>query len=223
MENKEYKKGSLEWLRECARKDGFDNIRDWQNWKRLQKNIKNIYQIKVYDNSQLSDKEREDFYRFWSKVDIKDNIEECWNWTAFIYPNGYGVFKFNCGNVLSHRMAYILSKGKIPSELQVQHLCNNPTCCNPSHLELGDNSKNMRYMIKCGRYNSYGENSSFSRLTEDQVREILKIHKEHSELTQYEIAKMFCISQPQISRIINGKGGIGWNHVYNSIKGDNIK
>lgn len=47
MKNKIYKtteccheKGTLGWLRERAKKDGFDNIRDWQNWKRKKINEK---------------------------------------------------------------------------------------------------------------------------------------------------------------------------------------
>lgn len=35
-ENKKYEKSTLGWLREQAKKDGFDNIRKWQNWKRKQ-------------------------------------------------------------------------------------------------------------------------------------------------------------------------------------------
>lgn len=77
------------------------------------------------------------FYRFWDKVDIKDNKEECWNWTASTTSYGYGRFRID-GNVLtSNTVAYILSKGDIPNGLWVQHLCNNTKCCNPNHLGLG--------------------------------------------------------------------------------------
>lgn len=31
-EKKEYKKYTLGWLRERAKKAGFENIRDWQKW-----------------------------------------------------------------------------------------------------------------------------------------------------------------------------------------------
>lgn len=34
--NKKCEKGTLGWLREQAKKDGFDNIGKWQNWKREQ-------------------------------------------------------------------------------------------------------------------------------------------------------------------------------------------
>lgn len=35
----------------------------------------------------------------------------------------------------SHRVAYELAKGPIPPGLQLDHLCRNPRCCNPEHLE----------------------------------------------------------------------------------------
>jgi len=34
MKENKYEKGSLGWLRVQAKKDGFDNIRDWQFWNR---------------------------------------------------------------------------------------------------------------------------------------------------------------------------------------------
>lgn len=35
-----YKKGTFGWFKEQAKKDGFDNIKDWQNWKREKLNEK---------------------------------------------------------------------------------------------------------------------------------------------------------------------------------------
>ena len=82
-------------------------------------------------------------------------------------------------NYQSHHMAYMLSKGSISNGSQVQHVCNNPKCCNPNHLELGDHSKNMQYRAKCGRYNNKRESNGHAKLTEDNVREIHKLYKEY--------------------------------------------
>ena len=35
--DKKHKKGTLGWFRDQANKDGFDNIRCWQIWKKEQK------------------------------------------------------------------------------------------------------------------------------------------------------------------------------------------
>lgn len=221
-ETKIHDKGTFGWLREQAKKDCFDNIKDWQNWKRY-RNIKNIDQVEnILEENNVCIKDIEIFYRFWDKVDIKNNKEECWNWIANT-NDGYGNFHMGYKNRIktttvqmrSNRMAYILTKEDIPDGLQVLHLCNNSLCCNPNHLELGDNIKNMQYMVKCGRCNQSGENNGNSILTEDQVREIHKIYDEQRKLhpeffrKQWKIiepiAKKFGVDKITISRIICGK------------------
>ena len=72
--------------------------------------------------------------RFWSKV---DKSEGCWLWTAHRNQKGYGIFWFSKPKrgVSAHRFAYELASGPIPDGLQLDHLCRNPTCVRPDHLE----------------------------------------------------------------------------------------
>jgi len=179
------------------------------------KNIENIFKDKINNEN------RWDFYHFWSKVDIKDNIEECWDWTNSTLGTGYGRYWYPSKNKmeLAHRVAYMLSKGTIPDKLQVQHICNNRKCCNPYHLELGDNSKNQRYLIKCGRRNNNGEGSSFSILTSDQVRDIHRLHKKNPVLRNWQIAEIFKVNQSTVSRIISGET---WPHIYEEFYQKNV-
>jgi hypothetical protein len=76
--------------------------------------------------------------RFWDKVAKTDG---CWLWMACI-DRGYGQFGID-GNVRrAHRVAYELLVGPIPEGLVLDHLCRNPACVNPAHLEpvtLGEN------------------------------------------------------------------------------------
>lgn len=72
--------------------------------------------------------------RFWKFV--KPN--ECWEWTGFIYPNGYGLFfrgNHRSDKMYAHRWAYEHYVGTIPEGLQIDHLCRNRRCVNPLHLE----------------------------------------------------------------------------------------
>lgn len=39
--SKKYEKGTLGWLREQAKKDGFDDLSKWNQWKRGQANVIN--------------------------------------------------------------------------------------------------------------------------------------------------------------------------------------
>lgn len=73
--------------------------------------------------------------RFWPKVDRSDGQNSCWTWKAYKNPNGYGMFSRNGSPTYAHRVAYELGIGPIPEGLHIDHLCRNPSCVNPLHLE----------------------------------------------------------------------------------------
>lgn len=70
--------------------------------------------------------------RFWSKV---DKSGDCWLWTAFVHPLGYGLFKLDGRMQRAHRVSYEIVKGPIPQGLVLDHLCRVKHCVNPDHLE----------------------------------------------------------------------------------------
>lgn len=80
--------------------------------------------------------------RFWPKVDRRGD-SECWPWLAYLNRNGYGQF-VGGGEVLAHRFAYVLLVGPIPTGLTLDHLCFNPGCVNPAHLEPVTRSENAK-------------------------------------------------------------------------------
>lgn len=77
--------------------------------------------------------------RFWKRVD-KTGV--CWLWIGG-KANGYGVFSAGGHkNTYAHRVAYELTWGRIPDGLTIDHLCRNPACVNPTHLQavsMGEN------------------------------------------------------------------------------------
>lgn len=80
-------------------------------------------------------------HRFMAKVNETDS---CWIWTAALDPYGYGRFWANGGMVLAHRWAYEHFVGPIPAGLVVDHLCSNPPCVNPAHLDPCTQAENVR-------------------------------------------------------------------------------
>ena len=81
--------------------------------------------------------------RFVNKIDHDANTF-CWNWTACKDKDGYGVFGFRGKNVRAHRFAYEYWNKQIPQGLQIDHLCRNRKCVNPTHLETVTLGENVR-------------------------------------------------------------------------------
>ena len=91
--------------------------------------------------------------RFPARV-TPDPASDCWLWTGFIQPNGYGRAYMDKKMQFAHRIAFSLAKGPIPSKTCVCHRCDNPRCVNPEHLFLGDQAANIGDMIQKHRQNN---------------------------------------------------------------------
>jgi hypothetical protein len=76
--------------------------------------------------------------RFWSKV-VKTST--CWIWTAAT-NKGYGRFQIGGRTFIAPRVSYWLKHGHIDKDLCIDHLCRNPPCVNPDHLELVSRGEN---------------------------------------------------------------------------------
>jgi hypothetical protein len=82
---------------------------------------------------------------------IEKQKNGCWVWRGYINAKGYGRIYLSGHRLNVHRIAYELWIEPIPKGLQIQHLCNNPQCCNPDHLVAGTVSENAQYKIECRR------------------------------------------------------------------------
>ncbi len=88
--------------------------------------------------------------RFWARVDSSGGDNACWPWQGSRYPAGYGHVSWpgvsgakGRVDTGAHRVAYSLSNSGIPSGKQVNHVCDNPPCCNPKHLYAGTQVDNI--------------------------------------------------------------------------------
>lgn len=108
--------------------------------------------------------------RFWSKAnwDAHDD-ERCWQWLASLKPEGYGQFRFEGLTVYAHRMAYELEVGPIPNGLDLDHICRNRSCVNPSHLDPVTRKENihrgdaMKLKSHCGSGHEYTNTNTYKR------------------------------------------------------------
>jgi hypothetical protein len=65
---------------------------------------------------------------------------------------GYGMFKLRRDvRVTSSRFAFVLKNAVEPMQALVCHHCDNPACCNPGHLYLGNAKTNMNDKVQRGR------------------------------------------------------------------------
>jgi hypothetical protein len=121
--------------------------------------------------------------RFWTKVNV-GGVDDCWEWTASRHHKGYG--EFHCPGICAarkcvkaSRMAWLISFGEIPDKFLVCHRCDNPSCCNPSHLFLGTDGDNTRDSVSKGRFVSTkrGETHTKSVFTNLEVIEMRELFK----------------------------------------------
>jgi hypothetical protein len=81
--------------------------------------------------------------RFWSKV-RRAAPQECWEWQGSLNPAGYGTFSIDSKSYAAHRLSLFKSVLNPDAAKVCDHLCRNPRCVNPAHLELVTNRENVR-------------------------------------------------------------------------------
>jgi len=147
-------------------------------------------------------------------VDVGESLK-CWVWRKSLRGKGYGAWNYEMsgyprvGN--AHRMTYILFNSD-PGNMMVLHKCGNSRCCNPDHLYLGNNSRNMQDAVLHGTHRCDGAfkkgcDHYNNKLTEDNVKEIRLLLA--SGIPQRKLAKKYNISRGTIQNIRNKKSW-GW-------------
>lgn len=82
---------------------------------------------------------------FAARYEIAD--DGCWNWIGGTNGKDYGVFNWRGKTSPAHRWGWRLFVGPVPDDWHVDHLCRNPRCVNPDHLEPVPAAENQRRRI----------------------------------------------------------------------------
>lgn len=121
----------------------------------------------------------------------------CWLWwpgadTGDGYVRAY--FQGQVGFV--HRISYRAFKGPIPEGMVVRHKCDVRCCVNPSHLEVGTHTENMR--------DRSDRRLSRIGVSREDIREIFVSRKSKASL-----AREYGISRGMVYAIKNRKAHAG--------------
>jgi hypothetical protein len=61
---------------------------------------------------------------------------KCWIWNRAVYRYGYGQARVGDKVTGAHRAIWMRLKGPIPKGATLDHLCPNPLCVNPKHMQI---------------------------------------------------------------------------------------
>lgn len=130
--------------------------------------------------------------RFLLRVNMTSR-DECWEWTGPCFPNKYGQIG---GGGYAHRAMYEIVVGRaLESHEALMHSCDNPPCCNPTHLKVGTSHQNNEDTHRKGRH-------PLALLTAEQVRE-MRLRRSRGEKV-YAIAKDYGVSDAAAGKAIAG-------------------
>lgn len=122
-----------------------------------------------------------------------DPVKGCWLWQGAKSSWGYGLIRFQGRTTGTHRIMYEYFFGPLGT-LDACHKCDVKNCVNPFHIFVGTDKDNFADAYKKGL-----RKRMFSFEQVDQIKAMSKTK------TQSELAKMFGVCQPYISRLLNNK------------------
>lgn len=100
--------------------------------------------------------------RYRDKV-VQRGADECWGWTGSVNRQGYGQLLRDGRPVGAHRVSFEISHGPQPDGTHIHHICENPICTNPAHLEALTPSEHKKRHLKthCKRGHEFTEENTY--------------------------------------------------------------
>ena len=134
----------------------------------------------------------------------------CWPWSGNKNDQGYGIISMgrDGARLRAHRAMFEFMNGTVQSDMVVRHKCDNPSCCNPSHLEVGTKKQNTADMWSRGRgftpfRDRVNERHHASKMTDAEVAACRAAYREGAKLKT--LASVYSVTTQTIYRIVNHK------------------
>lgn len=147
--------------------------------------------------------EQNDIDRFHTKYVI-DAATNCWNWTGYLDQKGYGRFWINKKPYMAHRASAMIHGLDMSGEV-MRHMCNNPRCVNPEHLQTGSHQDNYDDMIRAGRRGKTGNPTAT-----DQLVILLREKYSTGNYSQKQLAVEYNLGEETVRKIVKR---ITWKHI----------
>ncbi len=116
----------------------------------------------------------------------------CWPFTLALNKDGRPYFRVGGKSLLAYRIAYeqVHGEGSLEGKI-ARHKCDNPVCCNPSHLEEGTQNDNVQDMRERERHG----------LSHHVVKAIRKLAAKGRSDT--EIGEVYGLARNTVNEIVN--------------------
>ena len=148
----------------------------------------------------------------------------CWEWQGPVGSNGYGQFGKYLGGgraartattIKAHRAFYEFYVGPIPADCELDHLCRNRLCVNPSHLEPVSHAENMRRTrglrpakASCSRGHTMSPDNTYTR-PDDGRRECRECRRQANKRQRLKRkAQVSNLASWDDTKAITGGGGL---------------
>lgn len=142
---------------------------------------------------------------------VDDSVCIEWPWPETVHGTGYPTVGVNRKIIKASHIVLELSGKLRPEGMQALHSCDNPMCCNPTHLRWGTQSDNLRDCIERNRLSTpyvQGSDHLLAKLTDHDVQVIRAIVG--LGFSRRSVANMFNVGRTTVIDIMSGKR---WSHV----------
>lgn len=138
----------------------------------------------------------------------------CREWQGGRTKDGYGTtVDGKGGRTTAHRLVWLLLHPGEPEPPHVRHTCNNPPCCEPTHLLGGTVADNVHDTMRSGNFTApglltRGSQRPNAKLNDQQVIDIRRRAAEGERQT--DLAAEMGVAPSTVNNIVAGRQ---WRHL----------